>query len=393
MMAKLVKRSFAALLALAWMAAPLRAAGPPVPGESVLVIYTDADVSGYSVTFKNAFVAALSAVVPAPTITQLNIPTGHVGIYTDLHALPGAPTDLSQWCQVWDLRFRSDKNNIGYTGPNQEDVITFAGANNDTLLFTNYLNNNGHLFMEGEHHDFYIRDQNLFAFINAVAAVPVSPLQGSGGFNYADYNPMNTGLITGFPAVPAAFNTSWNNIAGLNISAAFPGGLEVGYAGSGEPIGANFAGSYFSAGGTCNTAYVWMPKDLKTNGRLVVNWETNAFVAPQANAVSTGWIQNVYELLSGCYRYSLTKAFANPSLCVGDSSSFTLCYTNSGTTALSNVQLWDTIPSCLTYLSDNLGGPGPAINGKVYDWNIPSIAAGASACFTVNFTVNGFACP
>jgi uncharacterized repeat protein (TIGR01451 family) len=395
------KRFIAALLgSLCLLSQGLAAAGPPSPAESILVIYTTADTQPgacpacYNVTFANAIMSALLAAVPAPTITQLAIPTGHIGIYNDLHALPGSPTDLSSWCQVWDLRFRSDKDNVAYTGPNEEDVITFTGANNDTLLFTNYLNANGHLFMQGEHHDFYIRDQNLFAFINSVASVPVSSSQGAAGLYEADYNPMNTGTAGGFPAVPAAFNTSWNNIAAGNLTCAFPGGLEVNYAGSGQPIGGNFTGSYFSAGGTCNTAYAWMSPNLKTSGgRLVVNWETNAFVAPQEDATSDAWVQNVYELLSGCYRYSLTKAFASPSLCVGDSSYFTLCYTNSGSTGLTNVPLWDTMPSCLSYVSDNLGGPGPTINGHVYSWNIPSVAASTTACFTVNFTVSSYACP
>jgi uncharacterized repeat protein (TIGR01451 family) len=361
------------------------AVGPPNPAESILVIYTDADISGYSVTLKNAFVAALGAVVPAPTITQLDIPTGHVGIYNDLHALAGSPTDLSQWCQVWDLRFRSDKDNIAYTGPNQEDVITFAGANNDTLLFTNYLDQNGHLFLEGEHHDFYIRDLNLFALINAVAATPLNGAQ-----IYADYNAMNPGAIGGFSAY-GGFNVNWNNISAGTINASFPGGLEVNYAGSGHAIGANFAGAYYSAGGSCNTAYAWGTGDLNTNGRMVVNFETNAFVAPNANATSNEWIQNVYQLLSGCYKYSLTKTFSPTNLCVGDSGTFALCYSNTGSTALTNVPLWDTLPACLTYNSDSQGGATHV--GQVYSWSLPSIAAGASACITVNFTVANFLCP
>ena len=372
----------------------LRAVGPPSPAESILVIYTTADTSPgacpgcYSVTFKNAFVNALSAVAPPPIITQLAVPTGQFGIYTALHALPGAPTDLSQWCQVWDLRFRSDQGNVAYTGPNKEDVITFAGANNDTLLYTNYLNQNGHLFLQGEHHDFYIRDQNLFAFINSVASTPKSNV----AMPYASYNSMNTGAIGGFPAAPNTFNTSFNNIAAGTINAAFPGGLDKIYAGSGEPIGANFtdqAGDGTMSGKAANTAYAWMSADLNTNGRLVVNFETNAFATP--NATSDQWIQNVYQLLSGCYKYTLTKAFDQPTLCVGDSSFFTLCYSNTGSTALTNVPLWDTLPSCFSYVSDSLGGATSV--GQLYNWVVPSIASGASACVTVNFTVSSFACP
>jgi uncharacterized repeat protein (TIGR01451 family) len=125
---------------------------------------------------------------------------------------------------------------------------------------------------------------------------------------------------------------------------------------------------------------------------MVVNFETNAYQNPGAGSVATQWIQNVYQLLSGCYKYSLTKAFSPTTLNVGDPGVFTLCYSNTGSTTLSNVPLWDTIPGCLSYVSNSFGPP--AISGQVYSWTIPSIAAGASACVTVNFTVSSFAgCP
>jgi uncharacterized repeat protein (TIGR01451 family) len=378
-----------AFLCLAGLTAVnVRAAGPPNPGESVLLLYSTA--TPYGISLMNTFRNALLAVAPAPTITEVGYAAGDIGIYGQLVAQTGQ-TNLSAWCQVYDLRFREDRNNQPYTGPNQNDVITFAGANNDTQLFTDYLNNNGHLFLQGEHHDYYIRDLNLFAFINAVASVPISAAQVYAGVNF-----MNTGAIGGFPAVPNAFNTSWNNIAGGTINAGFPGGIEVAYAGSGQPIGAYFTSSNYSTGANqCNTAYAWMSGDLNTNGRLVVNFETNAFQDPTPPAtpasVAIQWIQNVYQLLSGCYRYELTKAFNPTQLCVNDPGSFTLCYENSGTTALSNVHLWDTLSACLTY---NNATPAPsAINGQVYSWVIPTINVGQSACVTVNFTVSNYTCP
>jgi uncharacterized repeat protein (TIGR01451 family) len=366
------------------------AAGPPNPAESVLLLYSSA--TAYGISLKDTFKNALLAVTPAPTITEVAYAATDIGIYTQLVAQTGQ-TSLSSWCQVYDLRFREDKNNIAYTGPNQNDVITFAGANNDTALFTNYLNANGHLFLQGEHHDFYIRDQNLFAFINAVATVPINT--ASTAQQYADVNSMNTGVIGGFSSFNG-FNTNWNNLVGGTINAGFPGGLERAYAGSGHPIGADFTSQYNSTGtNQANTAYAWMSNDLTTNGRMVVNFETNAYQNPQPAgtpaSVAIEWIQNVYQLLSGCYRYSLTKAFVPTTLCVGDPGTFTLCYSNSGSTNLTNVPLWDTLPSCLTYSSDSLGGASNS--GQVYSWVIPSINAGTSACITVHFTVNGFACP
>jgi uncharacterized repeat protein (TIGR01451 family) len=138
-----------------------------------------------------------------------------------------------------------------------------------------------------------------------------------------------------------------------------------------------------------------MSNDLKTNGgRMVVSFETNAFQDPQPAAtpasVAEQWIQNVYTLLSGCYKYSLNKTFLaqKTPVCVGSSSAFTLCSTNNGSTPLTNVDLWDTIPTCLTYNSDSQGGP--TVTGNVYNWVVPLINPGNTYCITVNFTVNSF---
>lgn len=379
-----------ALLAAFFGGAVARAAGPPNPAESVLILYSSA--TPYGITLKDTFVNALSAVVPAPTITTVAYGAGDIGIYGQLVAQTGQ-TSLNHWCQVYDLRFREDRNNIPYTGPNQNDVITFSGPNNDTQLFINYLNQNGHLFLQGEHHDFYIRDQNLFAFINAVATVPINTAPSAN--QYAAVNSMNTGAIGGFGSF-GGYNTNWNNLVGGTINAGFPGGLEVANAGSGHPVGAYFTSEYNSTGpNQANTAYAWGASDLITNGRLVVSFETNAFQNPQPPAtppsVAIQWIQNTYQYLSGCYRYSLSKAFVPSQLNVGDAGTFTLCYSNTGSTNLSNVSLWDTIPACLNYTGASLAPS--SVSGQLYQWLIPSINAGSSACITVQFTVSSFSCP
>lgn len=372
-------------LGLAWLCPQALPAAAP-PAETVLVIYTNCTV--YNQDLAASYVTALTGVTPALNIKQLMIPcnAGHLGIYNDLVANLGV-SDLSSFCQVYDLRFRDDKGN-GFTptnSPPQEDTITFSGANNDTLLFTNYLNGNGHLFLQGEHTDFRIRDGNLFAFISSVATVPMSPVAGDATVK------SGTNPITGFQASPNSFNTIFNDISAGSLQGNYIGGIRIANKGSAQPIGGLFNDD---GGQPSSFAFAWMSSDLKTNGRLVVSFETNAFAETALKAAPSvwdQWIQNVYALLSGCYRYSLSKAFDQPTLCVGDASKFTLCYSNSGSTTLTNVPLWDTLPSCLSYVSDSQGGA--TANGQVYSWNIPSIASGASACITVNFTVSSFSCP
>jgi hypothetical protein len=366
--------------ALARFASADLVAGAPSPGERILIIWTDAATGTYDTQMRDAFVAALGAIVPAPTIDQVLVSAGDggsPGFYNELLAQTGE-SNLNDWCQVYDLRFRDDRNNLAFTGQNQEDVITYLGANNDTQLFTNYLNAGGSLFLQGEHHDYYIRDTNLFAFINSVANAPVTMPS-----NYAG---VRTGAATGgaFPAAPENFNTDFNNIAGGSINTNFAGGIYLAMRGSGQPIGTTNMNA--DGGFPMTTALAWLSGDLRTNGRLVVNFESNAFTEPALkNATSDAWIQNVYDLLSGCYRYTVTKAFTPTELCVGDAGTFQICYTNLGK-ALSNYDIWDTLPNCLSFSSST---PAPTSgSGQFRRWNFPTIGVGASACVTVNFTVS-----
>jgi uncharacterized repeat protein (TIGR01451 family) len=193
-------------------------------------------------------------------------------------------------------------------------------------------------------------------------------------------------------------NTTNNGGTGT-VNPDYPGGLDPGAVGSALPVGFNFPSSEYSAsyGATANSAWYWPSTSLTTGGgRLVASFETNAWAETSLqNNTSAAWIQNVYGLLSGCYHYQLTKAFTQPSLCVGQTGSFTLCVTNTGQTALPDLPLWDTIPGCLQYNSTSSGdgslGP-PAVNGNVYTWTIPNVPnTGVPYCLTVNFTVQNYA--
>jgi hypothetical protein len=169
---RLISFFVAACLALG-ASVGLRAAGPPSPAESILIIYTDADPTAYSVTLKNAFVTALSAVVPAPTITQVNVAAGQVGIYNSLVAQTGQ-TSLSNWCQVWDLRFISSHNSASYSGTIQGDSITSGCPTCDQELFLEFLRRGGHLFMQGDHAEYFARNESLVSFIQTATGSTLS---------------------------------------------------------------------------------------------------------------------------------------------------------------------------------------------------------------------------
>lgn len=342
--------------------------GPPADGEAVLIVYTN--TTGFCTALKDAFKNALTSITPPATVTEVVVKAGDggkPGFYDELEAQTGKK-ELSSWCQVYDLRFRDDRNNIAWTGQNQEDVLTYVGTNTDWKLFEEYLNKGGSLYLQGEHHDYYIRNANLMMYINHVALKPINQ-------QYADIH-MDQVAITNFAATPENFSTDFNNLTGGSINGNFAGGINLKNIGSGRPITTLDIGAM---------ALAYLPQDLKTTmGRLVVCFESNAFAETDLQtATSKGWIQNVYDFLSGCYRYEFTKSFTPDTIQIESDGVFTLDYQNNGDHDMANVRISDSIPTCLQFISST---PPPTGNtGNFYWWTIPTIPKKTSATIKVNY--------
>lgn len=344
--------------------------GPPVDGESILLIYTTA--TDFSTDLKTAFIEALTAFSPSALVDEVQIATGDgsgPGFYDELVAQTGE-TSLYKWCQVYDLRFRDDKNNVGWTGQAQEDVITYIGTNTDWELFADYLDIGGSLFLQGEHHDFYVRNANLIMFINSVAASPITQTYASIQVDRVD--------VADFSSTIENFNTDFNSLDGGALRGNFVGGIDIATKGSGQPLTTLKSGAMAMA-------LAYLPENLKTSmGRLVVNFESNAFAEDGLkNSTSTAWIQNVYDLLSGCYRYEIEKTFEPDTGKVGEEGTFKIHYQNNGGQDLQGFVVRDTIPTCLEFISSN---PAPSgNNGNAYWWNLPDVAPGESGDIIVTF--------
>lgn len=254
------------------------------------------------------------------------------------------------------------------------DVITYTGANSDWELFENYLNAGGSLFLQGEHHDYYIRNTNLLMFVNHVASAPITSKYPGCIFN--NYT------INDYQSAPENFSTDFNDLASIgSITGNFTGYIPLNQRGSGQPLV-----NVQDGGVTGAMALAYLPGNLVTSmGRMVVSFETNGFTeSGLQNAASEAFIQNVYDLLSGCYRYEITKEFSPNQLCIGETGSFDLCYQNNGTRDLENIYIWDTIPTCFQFLNSTPGPTGN--NGNLYWWYIGTVPAGSGKiCITVNY--------
>lgn len=363
----------------------------PNPGERVLIMYVGngaAPCSTYSTQMMQAWTTALGSIAPPPVVDLLQIPCGdRDGFYDQLNASYGV-TNLSGWCEVYDLRFLDLRNNLTFDGVIWEDTLTYVGANNDAQLFTDFLNQGGHLYLQGEHHDYYARDTNMIGFINTVASTPMSQTRAN---VFSGDQVINT-----YNNTPENFSTDFNTLSG-NINGRFVGSITKTRLGSGRAlVEINDTGGYVDpaygvAGGQSAVWIGWLPSDLNTNGRMVVGFETNGYTeAVLQTTASTNTLKNIYDFLSACWNYTITKTFIPTTLCVGDTGRFTLCYNNTGN-SVPSVTIWDTVPSQLTVSTVSpaaTGGPQAVAGGNLYWWTLAPLAAGASGCITVNFTVN-----
>lgn len=133
-------------------------------------------------------------------------------------------------------------------------------------MFRNYLLSGESIFFQSEHADKPCRWENLIAFINSVAATPLAASSPA---------VIASGVITPTYALsPENFNTDFNSLSG-SINTTFYGSILLGQLGSARPLVDT---------GTYAIIMGYLETDLNTSaGRIVVSWESNAFVQPNSN--------------------------------------------------------------------------------------------------------------
>jgi len=263
-------------------------------------------------------------------------------------------------------------------------VITYLGPNNDTLLFTNYLNAGGSLFLQGEHHELLIRDTNLFFVHHSVASSPTYPAEQL----RRRLHRLHHGRRLSRRA--REFQHRLQQHQRRQPQHEFPRGHQQRQPRQRRPIGANVAGAY---GGAMNTALAWLPGDLKTNGRLVVSFESNATPSPPSKTPPpTPGSRTPMTCSAAACAIRFPRSFNPPNICIGQSGSFDICYHNTGSRSMTNMVVSDTLPGCISYNSSSPAATGSS--GNLRWWNIGTVAAGASACVTVNYTASSMPpCP
>jgi len=333
--------------------------GQPTP-ETVLVIYRDDNA--YSEQFAQNIISAIQAAGGIVTIRTTGVDDND-GIYDDLGGL-----NLNNFCEVWDLRFNATHIGWSYSTGTYDDTITCCGGNTDNELFKNFLKAGGHLYLQGEHQDFYGRNMSLLQFIKDV----------SGAISYP-------GVVTtykqwtNFANTPENFRTDFNTLTRLDTY--YPGTILLSGVGNGRPI---------TTDGTYSLDLAFLSSDLAIgNGKMFVNFDSNEFSGDTNcpggcyTATEEGYyIQNVYDFLADCTKYTLTKTVNPSTICVGQNATYQICYNNIGTKALTGVVVWDTIPNCLSVQGST--SPAPSGNsGQLYWWNIGTVNPGVSACINV----------
>ena len=334
-----------------------------IPGsEDVLVIYIDDPMgTNYNEGFAATFIDRITAA--GGNVTTLTVAPGdNDGINDDLIA---NGITLTDYCQVWDLRFNDANQGIGFmnSGVWYDDSITSGTPTSDLEMFRDFMLNGGHLYLQAEHQNFYGRNESVLQFIADVAGAVSYPGLISAAYTW------NT-----FAAVPELFSTDYNTLTQMDTN--FTGTILLSGVGNGRPI---------TTDGTNSLDLAFLSTDLVIgSGRLFINFDTNAFDPGDTYYTVSQegeYIQNVYDFLADCYMYTITKTINPSEMCTGDQAVYEICYENTGDTALANVDLWDSIPTCFSIVSTS--DPVDGQIGNLIWWSFSNIAVGASACIQV----------
>ncbi len=342
---------------------------PPTPGDAILLIYTD---DPFNVIMANNVKTALTSVTSLlplaqrPTITDLVIPAGDTdGIADNIGGSPAAY--LATFCQIWDIRFIPVNGSSGLIA---EDTITNVGANNDGLLFTNFLRQGGHIYLQAENEGFYSRNEGLVQFVANVTGVPIGYPTAAG--SWSGTTVLNT--------APTLFRTAFATITAPLAFSTWPGLVPLANKGNGIPLvyDATYAISLFY-----DAAQL-----LPGNGRMMITFDSNML-----KDMETQWdkyIVNSYTTLSTCYNFTFAKSVSPALVCAGDKATFSLCYNNIGTRDIPAVSIWDTLPPCTTYSSQTSPAPASTAGGLIR-WDLGTVTMGTNTC--VQLVVDTTACP
>jgi uncharacterized repeat protein (TIGR01451 family) len=362
------KRRLAALLALMHLGAmPLAAANvAPTPGDRILIIYVN---SSFGTAMLTNVQAALNAIPLAqrPTVDLLAIPVGDTNGFYD--NLVGAGYSLTDYCQVWDMRFDDAGAGTSACGALRADTFWTGGANNDGQLLLNFMAQGGRVYVQGENEGYCHRNQGVTQFLN---------------------DAVTTGTV-GYPSVAVGVKnwTTIDNTAPDNFASNYAALASVGTDYPGQvPLGQIAGGKALVRDGSFALAVLWDSAQLAPgNGRLMVGYDAN--LLRDGLTGYAAYVQNTYVTLSTCYNFVITKAVSPAVVCAGDPVTFTLCYQNTGTRAIPSAQVWDTLPACTTYSSAT---PAPSgNNGSVYYWNLGNLAPGPQQC--ISLVAQTQACP
>jgi uncharacterized repeat protein (TIGR01451 family) len=332
---------------------------PPTPGDQMLFIYVNRP---FNVGLVNNIKAALAALPSPPTITDLVIQPGSRNGFND--ELTAAGYMLNNYCQVWDLRFHELNNGVAFSGTIQEDTITTAGANNDSLLLRNFMQQGGHLFVMGENDGFFARNEGLMQFIADATGAPISYPSNAPSWN----------ITTIDNSAPEFFRTAFDTLTTPFSLSTYPGQVPLAGIGSGQPLSrdANFT-----------LDLLWQAGSLTSgNGKLMVTFDSNLFAVPDLQYDK--YARNTYTTMASCYNFTVTKAASASQVCAGDPFSYTICWQNTGTRDIPATVISDTLPNCVAYVSASVAPSGSS--GQLRWWNVGPIAPGPQQCLTINVT-------
>lgn len=317
---------------------------------------------------------------------------------------PGMVDDLAtcgynvmDYCQVWDLRFRTSASSSGTTNWDTFTLANGGALDTDQEVYDNFVQNCGALMLLGENAQFASRNENLTQILSTWStAGPVMYPYRASTLNVLSQGPAVFG--DGFGTIDNALNPA------TTLQTEWPGLLSVGSIGSARRLSGGYYTSDTGVTDDMATAIGFKAADMPAAfiGRVAVAYDWQPFKDAYnggPKVANQPYIQNLYKWLGNCSLcFRVAKVAAPPAptpVALGSNLTYALCVTNRSafTPIAAGYVLYDTFAPCLSYQSHSpaVASTGPTA-GNYMTFSAPAIPVGSYFCVTVTMRAD-YLCP
>ena len=309
-----------------------------------------------------------------------------------------AGNPLSYWSQVYDLRYIQEYWNQSATDYTDLSLITTSGSRNDLEYFKVFLQDGGGLYIQAASKNYEKKNERIAETIRALTKDKTFNRNRSD----AEIQVTENNFWFNNSSESEYFATDFNNLNVLQNNPQYA--MRWVRAGGIKLIASDYAIPLVNVRNANDSSMIvfWDKDGLDEaykNGRLIVSYAITAWMdhvdgsgtgqlnqgAVITSRTTAALVQNLYDLMSGTQRYTISKSFVPDERKVGENGIVRIAVRNPNNYPFKIGEITDELSTCLRFVRDDKhsfidqvnGHPTPAQatqtqNGRTLKWELNS---------------------